>query len=97
MFAIVGLKCEGDVAGMFLMDGPLQHSLSFPLGNCSDGDIRLVGPNGANTVEGRIELCTNGAWGNVINDNFGLKDAIVACRQLGYVSPSKFNTNIVYK
>lgn len=31
MFAIVGLKCEGDVAGMFLMDGPLQHSLSFPL------------------------------------------------------------------
>ena len=85
------------------MDGPQHtHSLSLSLslsfiGNCSDGDIRLIGPNGANIVEGRIELCTNGAWGNVINDNFGLKDAIVACRQLGYVSPSKYNTAIVCK
>lgn len=84
----------------YVFDGWTTTTLSLSpsiIGNCSDGDIRLVGPNGANTVEGRIELCTNGAWGNVINDNFGLKDAIVACRQLGYVSPSKFNTNIVYK
>lgn len=84
----------------YVFDGwtTTTHTLSlFFIGNCSDGDIRLIGPNGANTVEGRIELCTNGAWGNVINDNFGLKDAIVACRQLDYISPSKYNTNIVCK
>ena len=59
-------------------------------GNCSSGSIRLNGPSGANTVEGLIELCSNGAWGTVSNDFFGNKDALVACRQLGYPSPGKY-------
>jgi deleted-in-malignant-brain-tumors protein 1 len=67
-FAIVGLKCEGDVVG-----------------SCTEGSIRLSGPSSS---QGIIEICSNNAWGTVSADDFGNKDGLVACRQLGRASPS---------
>lgn len=50
------------------------------------GALRLTG--GATPNEGKIEIYLNvgptPGWGLVCGDNWGWKDAVVACRQLGY-------------
>ena len=48
--------------------------------NCSDGEIRLVG--GSTNREGRVEVCVDGRWGTVCNNNPQL--ARTVCSQLGY-------------
>ena len=54
---------------------------------CTDGGIRLVG--GTLPNEGRVEVCLNNRWGTVCDDAWGVVDASVACRQLGYSAHSK--------
>ena len=64
-------------------------TISFVLVSvCADGDIRLVG--GTTASEGRVEICDNHAWGTVCDDSWGVADANVACRQLGYSDFCKF-------
>ena len=40
---------------------------------------------GANIYEGRIEICLGEEWGTICDDGWTQTDAIVACRQLGYL------------
>ena len=40
--------------------------------------------NGSTSLEGRVEVCVNGTYGTICDDNFGINDASVLCRQLGY-------------
>ncbi|XP_013413091.1 deleted in malignant brain tumors 1 protein-like [Lingula anatina] len=48
----------------------------------ADGDIRLK--DGDTQYQGRVEIYHNGEWRRVCEEGWGLNDAKVACRQLGY-------------
>ena len=49
---------------------------------CTNGKIRLV--NGLSNLEGRVEICVEGVWGTICDNNFDVNDARVICRQLEY-------------
>ena len=44
--------------------------------------MRLV--EGATRLEGRVEICSNNAWGTVCDNGWGETDARVVCRQLDF-------------
>ncbi|KAL9960882.1 hypothetical protein ACROYT_G034388 [Oculina patagonica] len=56
----------------------------------NDG-IRLS--DGKNYREGRLEIFLRGQWGTVCRDSFDIKDAQVACRQLGFLGAKRFYTH----
>lgn len=39
---------------------------------------------GSNHLQGRVEVYILGRWGRVCGSNWGLREATVACHQLGY-------------
>lgn len=52
---------------------------------CTNGHIRLQGglPNNYNYL-GRVEICRNNIWGTICNNGWGVAEAQVVCRELGF-------------
>ena len=48
--------------------------------DCSHGDIKLV--DGSSKYEGRVEVCVDGAWYTVCDDNYDSDATAVICNQL---------------
>ena len=78
------------VAGVLCADGQCQYlsvkkydicTYNITL-DCSDGDIRLVG--GETRSEGTVEICFDSLWGLIDESGWGIADAIVICRELGF-------------
>ncbi len=52
----------------------------FAFSACKEGNMRLV--NGSNYNEGKVEVCVDGEWGTVCNNNQALPG--VVCEKLGF-------------
>ena len=48
---------------------------------CENGDLRL--DTSDTPVGGKLEICYDGVWGSVCNEQWTIEDARVACNQLG--------------
>lgn len=53
--------------------------------NFIEVEVRLVNVNSTDEARGRLEVNFNGRWGTVCDTDFGKEDALVVCKQLGYV------------
>ena len=56
--------------------------------NCTDGDVRL---QEGTANQGIVEICFHRIWGRVCTDLWGIADAQVVCRQLGFTADGKYN------
>ena len=59
---------------------------------CNPGSVRLVNSSANavfNRIQGIVELCLDGNWNRICNENWDYRDAAVTCNQLGLPSHGK--------
>lgn len=54
--------------------------------------MRLV--NGKTSNEGVVEMCKEGIWNQICDEDWSSNDAEVVCRQLGYTSFCKLTLSL---
>ena len=59
-----------------------ERETSLP--ECGVGNSRLVGGSTGN--EGRVEVCVDGFWATICDEDWGQREAMVVCRQAGLLT-----------
>ncbi|KAM6402954.1 scavenger receptor cysteine-rich domain-containing group B protein [Rhynochetos jubatus] len=76
-------------------EGPTSRTLTALVQDGeSDGSIRLV--SGTDTCQGRVEIFYRGNWGTVCDDDWGLSDASVVCKQVGCGQALDYKSNAYF-
>ena len=68
--------------------GKVKFTIFYVERECEDNDIRLA--TDSLSYEGRVEICVNGAWGTVCDDEWDNTGASVVCKELRLPSACKF-------
>ncbi len=53
---------------------------------CTDGEVRLIG---GNDYEGDVQICRDGVWGYICDQEWEELSAQVVCREMGYSDQCK--------
>lgn len=75
--SVAGAICLGMTQSLLQIENVFSHLTE----SCSNGKIRRSGSLSAYT--GRVDFCAKHIWTSVCNVNWGLKEAKVACREMG--------------
>ncbi|XP_061211566.1 scavenger receptor cysteine-rich domain-containing group B protein [Neopsephotus bourkii] len=76
-------------------EGPTSRTLTASVQDGErDGSIRLV--SGTDSCQGRVEIFYRGSWGTVCDDDWGLSDASVVCKQLGCGQALDYKSNAYF-
>ena len=87
-----GIHCRGEIITGTLHAARIMKSVTtyymlyynyWYTEQCNmNGQVRLAG--GKSDYEGRVEICSNGAWGTVYDGGWDVREATVVCGQLGF-------------
>ncbi|KFV82957.1 Scavenger receptor cysteine-rich domain-containing group B protein, partial [Struthio camelus australis] len=90
----VAVICN-ELSPMQASEGPTSRTVTASVQHGeSDGSIRLV--SGTDTCQGRVEIFYRGNWGTVCDDDWGLSDASVVCKQVGCGQALDYKSNAYF-